>query len=187
MRLVQQAIEGLYLVETEAFSDERGKFYRGFCKREFDKHGVDFEVCQTNVSVNPTCYTLRGFHYQRPPSAEKKIITVVSGRIFHAVIDMRRESETFLQEATFDLSAEVEHGVLVPEGLASAFLTTAADTVVIYHMDGFYDPKRNEGLRYNDPIVTVEWPCQPVLVSERDLNFEDFESSHSGGAEWSQR
>jgi len=174
MRLVGQAIEGLYLVEAEAFSDERGTFYRGFCKREFDKHGVDFEVCQTNVSVNPTCHTLRGFHYQRPPSAEKKIITVVSGSIFHAVVDMRRESETYLQQATFDLTSVGEHGVLVPEGLASAFLTTASDTVVVYHMDGFYDPGRNAGLRFDDPTVAIEWPCRPALVSQRDLNFSDF-------------
>ena len=175
MRLVSQSIEGLFLVESERHVDDRGSFYRGFCKREFRDHGVEFEVCQSNVSTNPTRHTLRGFHYQRPPSVEKKIIHVVSGSIFHAVVDMRSGSKTFLQHETFHLSADGEHGVLVPEGLASAFLTLASDTIVIYQMEGFYDPDRYEGIRYNDPNIAVEWPFEPVLVSQRDLNHADFD------------
>ncbi|SVA91294.1 uncharacterized protein METZ01_LOCUS144148, partial [marine metagenome] len=73
---------------------------------------------------------MRGFHYQRSPSFEKKVISVVSGEVFHAVVDLRSDSETFLQHATFELSADDARGVLVPEGLASAFLTMAAETIV---------------------------------------------------------
>ncbi len=175
MRLVEQAIEGLYLVESDTHVDERGIFRRSFCKREFEENGVEFDVCQTNVSVNPTCYTLRGFHYQRSPSFEKKVISVVSGDIFHAVVDLRSGSQTFLQHATFQLSAGGEYGVLVPEGLASAFLTMTSDAVVLYHMADFYDPERYAGIRYNDPLVAVEWPLEPVLVSQRDLSFPDFD------------
>ena len=175
MRLVEQSIEGLYLVEFNAHSDDRGIFYRSYCKREFEKSGVEFEVCQTNVSVNPTCHTLRGFHYQRLPSSEKKVLDVVSGSIFHAVIDLRDGSETFLEHAIFRLSAEDERAVLVPEGVASAFLTMASDTMVIYHMGDFYDSERYTGIRYNDPVVNVEWPSEPLLISQRDLDFPDFD------------
>ena len=175
MRLIEQSLKGLYLVEANAHTDERGIFYRSFCKSEFEKSGVEIEVCQTNISVNLTCHTLRGFHYQRSPSFEKKVISVVSGDIFHAVVDLRSGSQTFLQHATFQLSAGGECGVLVPEGLASAFLTMTSDTVVLYHMADFYDPERYAGIRYNDPLVAVEWPLEPVLVSQRDLSFPDFD------------
>ena len=175
MRLIEQSLKGLYLVEANAHTDERGIFYRSFCKSEFEKSGVEIEVCQTNVSVNPTCHTLRGFHYQRSPSFEKKVISVVSGEVFHAVVDLRSDSETFLQHATFELSADDARGVLVPEGLASAFLTMTAETIVIYHMGDFYDPGRYTGIRYNDPLVNIEWPSEPLLISQRDLNFPDLD------------
>ena len=175
MRLVEQSIAGLYLVEFNAHSDDRGIFDRRYWKREFEKNGVEFEVCQTNVSVNPTCHTLRGFHYQRLPSSEKKVLDVVSGSIFHAVIDLRDGSETFLEHATFHLSAEDERAVLVPEGVASAFLTMTSDTMVIYHMGDFYDSERYTGIRYNDPVFNVEWPSEPLLISQRDLDFPDFD------------
>ena len=175
MRLVEQSIEGLYLVECDPYLDDRGRFSRRFCKREFKASGIDFEVCQTNVSVNPTPRTLRGFHYQQTPSSEKKLLNVVSGSLFHAVVDVRDGSETFLEHKTFRLSAGEDSGVLVPEGVASAFLTMEPDTVVIYQMADFHDPGNYSGLRYNDPLVGIEWPAEPVLISERDLGFPDFD------------
>ena len=175
MRLVKQPIEGLYVVESDAHTDDRGTFRRSFCRREFSRHGINFEVLQTNVSINPTCHTLRGFHYQRPPSVEKKILDVVSGGIFHAVVDVRSGSDTFLQHAIFQLSAGEESGVLIPEGLASAFLTLAPDTIVVYHMADFYDSERYAGIRYDDPLLSIEWPFEPVLISEKDRSFPNLD------------
>ncbi len=169
MRLVPQRFSGLYLVETDTHADDRGLFRRSYCQHEFSRHNVEFEVCQSNISVNPKRHTLRGFHYQTPPTREKKLISVAVGEVFHAVIDLRSESDTYLEVETFDLSALEGTGLLVPEGTASAFLTMVDDVVVHYQMADFYDSQRYTGIRYDDPLFGVDWPAEPSHISERDM------------------
>ena len=175
MRLTPQSIGGLYLVETDSHADDRGVFRRSYCQHEFARHNVEFEVCQSNISLNPKRHTLRGFHYQTEPTREKKLISIATGEIFHAVIDVRSESDTYLEVATFNLSADEGTGLLVGEGLASAFLTMVDDVVVHYLMADFFDSQRYVGIRYDDPLFGVDWPVEPAHISERDRAFSDFD------------
>ncbi len=109
------------------------------------------------------------------PSGVQRRGSSAGGSPWLAPVDLRSDSETFLQHATFKLSADDECGVMVPEGLASAFLTMTSETIVIYHMGDFYDSGRYTGIRYNDPLVNIEWPSEPLLISQRDLNFPDLD------------
>jgi dTDP-4-dehydrorhamnose 3,5-epimerase-like enzyme len=99
---VHQIIEGVILIKPDVFLDGRGAFRRTFCAHELKLHGLDFSVCQGNISENSYPYTMRGFHYQKNPSCEAKIITPVNGAIYNVLIDLRKTSKTFLKSIAFN-------------------------------------------------------------------------------------
>lgn len=174
MKFINQPIEGLILIKPEVFEDNRGTFRRNFCAKEFRENGIDFSVCQGNVSENISQYTLRGFHYQKSPSGEAKVLTPVSGDIYNVVIDLRSASPTFLQWVALEISSARRESLHVPAGCANAFLTTKANTVVHYYMGDYFKPESYSGFRYNDPRFGIQWPNAPKVISHRDASYPDF-------------
>lgn len=174
MKFFNQSIEGLVLIKPEVFEDNRGAFRRNFCAKELKENGIEFSVCQGNISENTTQYTLRGFHYQKNPSSESKVLTPVSGDIYNVVIDLRPASSTFLKWVALEVSSLRRESLHVPAGCANAFLTTTANTVVHYYMGDYFKPESYSGFRYNDPYFGVQWPHAPAAISGRDAAFPDF-------------
>ena len=174
MKFFNQSIEGLVLIKPEVFEDNRGAFRRNFCAKELKEHGINFSVCQGNISENFRQYTLRGFHYQKNPSNESKVLTPISGNIYNVVIDLRPRSSTFLKWLSIEVSAERRESLHVPAGCANAFLTTSENTVVHYYMGDYFKPESYSGFRYNDPYFNVQWPHEPQVISQRDADFSDF-------------
>ncbi len=179
MSIEATSLPGVYLIVPEVHVDDRGEFWRSYCRQELAQNGIDFNVCQSNVSVNPHPRTLRGFHYQRQPSTEQKILTVMVGAIHAVIVDIRPDSLTFLAHEAFSFEVGDRSSLLVPEGCATGFLTLVDDTIVHYQMGDVYRPDSYTGFRYNDPAVGVAWPAEPAVMSERDRGFADFESSNS--------
>ena len=174
MKFFNQSIEGLVLIKPEVFEDNRGAFRRNFCAKELKENGIEFSVCQGNISENTTQYTLRGFHYQKNPSSESKVLTPVSGGIYNVVIDLRPASSTFLKWVALEVSSSRRESLHVPAGCANAFLTTTANTVVHYYMGDYFKSESYSGFRYNDPFFGVQWPLTPAVISDRDAAFPDF-------------
>ena len=174
MKFYHQSIEGLTLIKPEVFEDNRGAFRRTFCARELKANGIELSVCQGNISENTDQYTMRGFHYQKNPSSESKILTPVSGEIYNVVIDLRPSSSTFLKSIVLDVSSSRRESLHVPAGCANAFLTMAANTVVHYYMGDYFKPESYCGFRYNDPYFNVQWPHEVAVISDRDRTFSDF-------------
>ena len=174
MKFYHQSIEGLILIKPEVFEDNRGAFRRTFCAREMKANGIELSVCQGNISENTDQYTMRGFHYQKNPSSESKILTPVSGGIYNVVIDLRPSSSTFLKSIALDVSSSRRESLHVPAGCANAFLTMAANTVVHYYMGDYFKPESYCGFRYNDPYFNVQWPHEVAVISDRDRTFSDF-------------
>jgi len=174
MKFVEQSLAGVVLIVPEVFKDHRGAFRRNFCTKELADNGIEFSVCQGNISENPTQYTMRGFHYQKSPSRESKIITTISGSVYNVVVDLRVSSKTYLNWVAIDLSAARRDSLHVPAGCANAFLTTEMNTVVHYYMGDHFRSETYSGFRYNDPHFAVEWPREPVIISDRDATFADF-------------
>lgn len=174
MKFFNQSIVGLVLIKPEVFEDNRGAFRRNFCAKELKETGIEFSVCQGNISENTTQYTLRGFHYQKNPSSESKVLTPVSGDIYNVVIDLRPSSSTFLKWVSLEVSSARRESLHVPAGCANAFLTTTANTVVHYYMGDYFKPESYSGFRYNDPYFGVPWPHAPAVISDRDAAFPDF-------------
>ena len=174
MNLVKQSIEGLFLLQPDVFRDERGTFRRNFCLKELHNAGIQFNACQGNISENAAKYTLRGFHYQKSPSSEAKILTPVVGGIYNVVIDLRRASATFLKHSIVELTSSKKESLLVPAGCANAFLTLEPNTIIQYYMGDYFKPESYAGFRYNESFFNISWPTAPVVISERDAGHPDF-------------
>ena len=174
MKFIKQKIPGLIRIMPEPYSDDRGVFRRSFCQKEFSRNQIKFEVKQGNISENYRKHTLRGFHYQRVPTQEAKLLTCVTGAIFNVVVDLRKNSKTYLQWEDVEISAEKRQTIHVPAGCANAFLTLQDNTIVHYYMSEFFVPETYQGIRYNDPFFRVEWPFEPKVISDRDATFPDY-------------
>jgi dTDP-4-dehydrorhamnose 3,5-epimerase len=175
MKFEALKINGVWLIEPEVHSDDRGAFRRHFCAREFAERGITPTVAQGNVSENPRAGTLRGFHYQAPPQQEAKTLSCIAGALYDIVVDLRPASPTFMQWVAVELSARDRRSLHVPAGCANAWLTTAPDTVVHYYMSDFYAPAADRGLRYDDPAFGFRWPAAPAVISARDRSYPDFD------------
>ncbi len=169
MRLTETDIQGAFIVDLEPHRDERGFFARSFCQHEFEDRGLSPVVAQCNVSFNAQAGTLRGMHYQLPPSAEAKLVRCTSGGIYDAIVDVRPSSPTYLETVGVELTAENRSALYVPEGCAHGFQTLTDDTEVFYQMSEFYAPGLARGFRYDDPRFAIAWPLEPSCVSENDL------------------
>ena len=174
MKFEELEIKGAFLIHAEPFEDERGVFRRNFCEKEFAEHGIATTVAQANISENKYKHTLRGFHYQVAPFGESKTMTIIKGRIHDIIIDLREDSSTYLEWVSFDLSPDQRTSFHVPAGCANAFLTMEDNTIVHYYMGDTFSPNTYSGIRYNDPMFLVEWPCEPVVISEKDRNLPNF-------------
>lgn len=183
MEVNSTKIAGVHLTRPDVHRDERGEFWRSFCRETLEAHGAEFSVAQSNVSLNPHLHTLRGFHFQGPPSTEQKILTLVTGAIFAVIVDIRPASETFLSWESFDIGRGDRVSIVVPSGCATGFLTLAEQTIVHYQMSDVFRPECYGGFRFDDPLVDVQWPVVPQVVSPRDLGFDPLDRKTLGGSE----
>ena len=170
----KQQLEGVFLMEAQCHRDGRGLFRRHYCEKELKNNGVEFSVKQGNVSENTLKHTMRGFHYQKPPSRESKIISCISGSVHNVVIDLRRDSSTFLKCQEFGLSSNGRESLYIPVGCANAFLTLEDNTWIHYYMNDFFSTD-SLGFRYNDPLFNISWPATPAHMSGKDTNYPNLD------------
>jgi dTDP-4-dehydrorhamnose 3,5-epimerase len=114
-------------------------------------------------------------HYQRPPHEEAKLIRCTRGALYDVIVDVRPESDTYGEWMGVELSADTHRMFYVPEGFAHGFLTLADDTEVVYQVSAFYAPGAEQGLRYDDPALGIEWPASVEVISEKDRSWPSFE------------
>jgi dTDP-4-dehydrorhamnose 3,5-epimerase len=164
-------LSGAYIIEPERHEDARGFFARTFCAREFEQNGLVREFVQCSVSANRLRGTLRGMHCQLPPACETKLVRCTSGAIYDVIVDLRKNSTTYLQHLGVELTAENGRGLYVPEMFAHGFQTLENDSVVFYQISEFYAPVTAIGLRYNDPKLGIQWPLPVSVIGDKDLNW----------------
>ncbi len=169
------SIEGLHLISPERHEDERGFFARTWCVDELAEAGLHPQFVQASVSHNERTGTLRGMHYQRDPHGETKLIHCIRGAIHDVLLDLRPNSRTYLQWASFELTEDNGLQLLVGPGLAHGFQTLRDQTTVSYHIDTFYQPDHATGVRWNDPAFAIEWPSAAKrTMSAKDQEWPDF-------------
>jgi len=173
-------VEGARLIELEKRGDDRGFFARYFCEREFASEGLQTHFVQINNSLSSKRGTLRGLHYQLPPSGEVKVVRCVRGALWDVIVDLRPDSPTFKKWYGAELNAENRLMMYVPRGFAHAILTLSDDAEAIYLVSAFYDPKQERGVRWNDPAIAINWPIEPVEISQKDAEWRDLDSDYHG-------
>lgn len=171
MELIETHIKGVFLIKPRVLQDERGLFFRTFCKKEFAEIGFYADFVQFNHSFNLKKGTIRGLHFQLPPYQETKLIRCIQGKVKDVAVDIRKDSPTFLQHVAIELSAENGYSILIPEGCAHGFQTLADESALIYHHTQYYTPQADAGIRYDDPKLNIEWTLPPVNVSEKDKKY----------------
>jgi dTDP-4-dehydrorhamnose 3,5-epimerase len=171
MRFITTELSGAYIVEPELHEDSRGLFARTFCGREFREHGLVDAFVQCNTSWNARKGTVRGLHYQLPPSSEVKLVRCTAGGLLDVIVDLRPDSPTFLQYFGVELTARNRRALYIPEMFAHGFQTLEDGTEVFYQMSEFYAPKSARGLRYDDPKLGICWPRPVACISDQDQSW----------------
>ena len=165
----ETSLAGAYTVDVDRRKDDRGYVARMFCAEEFSAHGLRSMVAQASVSFNAKQGTLRGLHFQYPPAAETKYVRCTKGAVFDVIVDLRPESATYLEHHSVILSADNGRGLYVPKRFAHGFLTLEDDTELTYLISESHTPNAEGGLRYDDPMLRVDWPGPVRDVSPRDM------------------
>ena len=173
-------LAGAYTIELERKGDDRGFFARFFCTEEFTKAGLINTFVQINNSLTKSKGTLRGMHYQLPPSAEVKVVRCIRGSLYDVILDLRPDSATYGKWYGDTLTAENRRMMYVPQGFAHGFVTLEDDTEAFYLVSSTYAPQQERGIRYNDPAFGIKWPIDPVEISDKDRNWRDFDPEWHG-------
>jgi len=162
-------IEGAYVIDIEPIKDDRGYFARAFCVEEFSKRGLQTEFVQHNTSYNIKKGTVRGLHYQLPPHEEVKLVRCISGRIFDVIVDVRRDSRTYLHWFSAELSEDNGKALYVPRGFAHGFQSLTDNSALYYMASTYYQKDYETGLCWNDEKLNITWPIfDNIIISEKD-------------------
>jgi dTDP-4-dehydrorhamnose 3,5-epimerase len=172
MLFEELSLQGAFIINLEVKEDERGWFSRTFCKNEFSEIGHEKEWVQINHSFSIKAGTLRGMHFQYNPNSETKMIRCISGKIYDVIIDIRKNSPTFLKWIGVELSGQNKKTLYIPEGFAHGFQTLSDNSEIIYHHTNFYNPSNEGAINYNDPLLNITWPLKISEISERDTKHD---------------
>lgn len=168
MIFYETKLKGAYIIDIKKVEDVRGFFGRAWCKKEFEAHGLNSDIVQTNVSYNEKAGTLRGMHYQTAPFTETKTVRCTAGSIYDVIVDLRPESETYMQWIGVTLTAKNSRMLYVPDGFAHGFITLVDHTSIHYMVTEYYTPNAETGIRYDDPAFRIKWPIVPTVISDKD-------------------
>lgn len=172
MKFTELKLKGAYLIELEEFKDKRGTFARQFCKKELAAQGLDLEICQCNISKNYKEGTLRGLHFQKDPYPEIKIVSCLKGAFFDVIVDIRKDSPTYLQWESMELNENDNKMIYIPPNFAHGFQTLVDDTTVYYQLGNYFMGEYYDGLRWNDPKIGINWPdIKTRIINERDNSY----------------
>jgi dTDP-4-dehydrorhamnose 3,5-epimerase len=171
MRFTETAIAGVWVIDPDFHVDDRGRFFRAWCLRDFSEHGIHFVPVQENIGFNLHKGTVRGMHYQGPPAVEAKLVRCTKGAIFDVALDLRADSLTRGQWFGTELTADNGRMLYVPEHCAHGYQSLEDRTEMYYSTSQFYAPNTAYGARFDDPAFGIQWPMGPSAVSLQDRNW----------------
>jgi len=177
MIVKETKFQGLFQIELKPILDERGFFMRTYDHDLLEAYGMNREWLQENHSYNKNKGTIRGFHFQFPPFSETKLVRVVSGTIIDFFIDLRKNSQTFGEWGSIELSSSNNIALYIPRGFAHGMCTMEDDSTMVYKVDNTYSPNHEGTIKWNDPTLKISWPSfKNPIISEKDSNSPSFQS-----------
>lgn len=171
MEVKETGIKGLYVIEPTIHKDDRGYFYESFNDKEFREKVCDTTFVQDNQSYS-TKNVIRGLHYQKPPFEQAKLVRCVKGQIMDVAVDMRPDSETYLQYYGVILSEKNHKQFFIPRGFAHGFVVLTEEAVFQYKCDNFYNKDSEGGIHPFDPSLNIQWLInkEDAILSDKDKN-----------------
>ena len=175
MNVITTSIEGVYIIEPRIFRDNRGYFFESFSGREFQEKVTPITFVQDNESLS-SYGVVRGLHFQRPPFTQSKIIRVIKGAILDVAVDIRKNSPTYGQHISVELTAENHRQLFIPQGFAHGFSVLSETAVFAYKCDNLYCREAEGGLCFDDPALGIDWRIDMslALTSEKDRLYKPF-------------
>ncbi len=164
---VKLKLDGLVLIKPRVFTDERGFFLEAYKFSDFEGAGIKENFVQDNHSRSVRG-VLRGLHYQKPPAAQGKLIRCTLGRILDVAVDIRKDSATFCEWASVELSADNAHILYIPPGFAHGFLVLSDIAEIMYKCTREFSPAHDAGIRWNDPRIGIKWGVTDPALSPKD-------------------
>jgi dTDP-4-dehydrorhamnose 3,5-epimerase len=177
MKFEKLELDGAFIIIPEKLNDERGYFTRSWDKEIFEKNKINSSISQCNISYNKKKGTVRGLHYQTNPFEEAKLVRCTNGKVFEVLLDLRRDSKTYLKWVGIEIDSKDLKMIFVPEGFALGFQTLEDDTTLFYQMSQIYKPEFARGVRYDDPILNIKWPIEVTNISEKDKDWKFLENN----------
>jgi dTDP-4-dehydrorhamnose 3,5-epimerase len=171
VRFTETNIAGAKTIDPSPHQDERGRFMRAWCAKEFAEQGISFVPVQANMGLSLRTGTTRGMHYQTEPALEAKLVRCTRGAIFDVVLDLRPASPSYGKWFGTELSAENGRMLYLPEGCGHGYQTLQEDTEMHYMASAYYTPEAARGVRFDDPAFQIQWPLSVTAISEQDRNW----------------
>ena len=160
-------LEGVVLIDTKFFRDERGFFIENYHRQRLAEHGITAEFVQDNHSGSKQG-VLRGLHYQDMTAPMGKLVRCTVGKIQDVAVDLRVGSPTFGQWVSVELSTDNMRQVWIPPGFGHGFVTLSEYAEVQYKCSGFYAPPSEGTVAWNDADIAIDWQIRNPQVSQRD-------------------
>lgn len=169
MKIIKTPIEGLLVLEPQLFRDARGYFVETYNEQRYHEAGIDARFVQDNQSCS-TYGVVRGLHFQRPPYTQAKLVCCTQGRVLDVAVDLRKESKTFGQWFSVELTEENHRQFFIPRGFAHGFSVLSEKAVFTYKCDNLYHPEADGGILLSDPDLNIDWqvPDSHRILSEKD-------------------
>ena len=169
MNYIQTEIDGVWLIEPNVYSDERGYFMEAFKKEEFEAKIGPVDFVQDNESKS-SFGVLRGLHYQKGEFSQAKLVRVLQGTVLDVAVDLRKDSKTFGQHVAVELSAENNRQLMIPRGFGHGFSVLTPTAVFAYKCDNVYNKASEAGIRFDDPALGIDWKVKPeeAVLSDKD-------------------
>ncbi|EDZ62267.1 dTDP-4-dehydrorhamnose 3,5-epimerase [Sulfurimonas gotlandica GD1] len=165
MKLTRATIKDIIICEPEIHGDTRGYFVETFRQDKLEEFlGFKINFCQDNESKSSKG-VLRGLHYQLPPYSQTKLLRVIQGRVLDIAVDIRKDSPTFGEHVSIELTAENKKQLLIPHGFAHGFVVLEDDTIFAYKVDNYYSPENDRGIAFDDPDLGIDWQVDFSLLN----------------------
>ena len=172
MKFKKTFLKGVYIIIPSPNQDHRGFFQRLFCKKIFKKNKIENSIVQINNSFSKKKGTTRGLHYQTGRSAECKILRCIKGSLVNIIVDIRKNSKTYLKHTTIKLTAKNRYMSYIPRGFANGLQTLEHNTEIVYFTTNYYNSRKENGLSVLDPRLNIRLPLPIKIISKKDTEWK---------------
>ncbi|MCL4134126.1 UNVERIFIED_CONTAM: hypothetical protein GTU68_026355 [Idotea baltica] len=178
MKITETYLQGCFVIQPTIFKDKRGSFFEVFNKKKFgEETGLKINFVQDNQSISQKG-ALRGLHLQKEEFAQAKLIRVIKGKVLDVAVDVRKNSRTYGEHFSVELSEENNKQLFIPRGFLHGFATLEDDTIFSYKCDNYYNINKEDGVIYNDKDLNIDWRLdkEEIILSEKDKKLKFFKN-----------